>query len=127
MARSKRSKGLKDKEYLEWIASLPCVICMHLWQGLQRRERSMQMIEERLMGNHQRTFTEVAHVGTRGLSQKCSDRETLPLCVIHHRTGPDAHHKLGRRFWTYHGLDRDAFLKYFNDRYEARKQHDLQH
>lgn len=120
MARSKRSKGLKDKAYLGFIASLPCVVCMHMWHGFNH-EPSMQKIEERLMSSHQRTFTEVAHVGTRGLSQKCSDRETLPLCVIHHRTGPDSHHTLGRRFWTYHGIDRDALLKYFNDRYEVEK------
>jgi hypothetical protein len=87
---------------MEWIAAMPCLVCD--WRGIK-----------------QTTFTEVAHVGTRGLSQKCSDRETVPLCVIHHRTGPEAHHKLGRRFWVFHGLILEKLLKHFNDRYEQEK------
>lgn len=98
MARSKASKGLKDPAYLAFIASLPCVVCL-AWES------------------EQRTRTTVAHVGDRGLSQKCSDRETLPLCVDHHQEGKNAHHKMGKRFWSHHELDRDVLIRLFNERY----------
>lgn len=62
-------------------------------------------------------MTEVAHVGERGLGQKCSDRETVPLCAEHHRTGPHAHHVLGKNFWDCHGLDRDAIIAKLNEQY----------
>lgn len=102
MARSKASKGLKDPTYLQFIASLPCVVCV-AWES------------------DQRTRTTVAHVGDRGLSQKCSDRETLPLCVDHHQEGKNAHHRMGKNFWPHHGLDRDALIKLFQERYEQEK------
>lgn len=53
---------------------------------------------------------EAAHVGDRGLGQKCRDEETIPLCAGHHRTGAESHHVLGRRFWEHHGIERDALL-----------------
>ncbi len=99
MARSAASKGLVDVPYKAWIGSLPCVVCL-AWES------------------EQRTRTTVAHVGDRGLSQKCSDRETLPLCVDHHQEGKYAQHKLGKRFWSHHDLDRDVLIRLFNERYE---------
>lgn len=105
MARSARSKRLKDKKYLAFIASQWCVVC--------------ELVTGSEAGTPLRI--EVAHVGTRGLSQKCSDRETLPLCARHHRTGKDAHHVLGRKFWQHHQLDRDALIAELNARYESEK------
>jgi predicted nucleic acid binding AN1-type Zn finger protein len=32
---------------------------------------------------------EAHHAGERGLGQKCSDRETIPLCAAHHRQWHD--------------------------------------
>lgn len=32
---------------------------------------------------------EADHAGLRGLGQKCSDRETIPLCTYHHRERTD--------------------------------------
>ena len=49
---------------------------------------------------------EAAHVGDRGLGQKCRDQETIPLCGYHHRTGPDSQHVMGNRFWDHHGINR---------------------
>jgi len=66
----------------------------------------------------QTTPTEAAHVGERGLGQKCSDRETIPLCAAHHRTGPESHHVLGKKFWQHHGLDRDEIVAELNRLYE---------
>lgn len=102
MARSKRSKGLTDKEYKRFIGGLACVVCMAI-------------------DAPQVTRTEVAHVGARGLSQKCSDRETLPICIWHHTEGPAAAHKIGKHFWTRHGLDRDKLIAELNQRYESEK------
>jgi hypothetical protein len=62
--------------------------------------------------------TEAAHVGVRGLGQKSSDRSAIPLCAEHHRLGRDSHHRLGKRFWEHHGLDRDALIAELNRRYE---------
>ncbi len=53
-------------------------------------------------------IVEAAHVGERGMGQKCRDEEAVPLCSGHHRTRPDASHQIGKRFWLHHGLDRDA-------------------
>lgn len=98
--RSARSKGLIDEDYKAWVRSLPCAVC-----------RSWNI--------KQSTPTECAHVGLRGMSQKCSDRETLPLCVRHHEHGyKTSHHTLGKNFWNYHGINREALIKWYNDRYE---------
>jgi hypothetical protein len=86
-----------DKDYLAFIASLPCLLC-------PRRAQTSR--------------TEVAHVGSRGLGQRCSDRETVPLCVEHHRTGKEAHHVLGKRFWEHHRTDRDTVLAGLNAMYK---------
>lgn len=91
--RGKARRGpLRDSKYLAWIREQPCAIC---------QRESME----------QTTMTEAAHVGDRGLGQKCSDRETLPLCAVHHRTGSAAHHVLGKRFWTHHGIDKPETIR----------------
>jgi hypothetical protein len=88
-------KGLVlDESYLAFIRKLPCVVCGSL------------------------KWIEAAHVGARGLSQRCSDRQTLPLCPAHHRTGPQAAHVLGRKFWTVWGLDRYRLIAEHNELYE---------
>lgn len=90
--RTKPRRGrVISKPYKAWIASLPCVVC------------------------GTRKDVEVAHVGARGMSQKCSDFETLPLCVAHHREGPEAHHVLGKKFWDHHQLDRDKLIQEHNE------------
>ena len=120
MARSARSKGLKDKKYLEFVGSLACVVCVEL-SGRWIRDDFLVKRSWSIYASAQTTPTEVAHVGRRGLSQKSSDRETIPLCARHHRTGKDAHHVLGRKFWEHHGLDRDAIILELNTRYEQEK------
>jgi hypothetical protein len=91
---------LRDPAYLAWIRTLPCVVC--------------------LAGEiSQHSPTEAAHVGERGLRQKCSDRHTVPLCGEHHREGPYAQHRIGARFWMFWGLDRDAIIADLQRRYPA--------
>lgn len=112
MARSARSKGLKDPAFLNFIRRQACFLCD-------------DMIDRRVFGNgiphQQRSRTEAAHVGERGLSQKSSDREVIPLCAQHHRTGKDSHHVMGKRFWTFHGIDKQAIVAAYNKWFEREK------
>jgi hypothetical protein len=73
--------------YWDWIRTQPCAIC-----GTRRR-------------------IEAAHVGHRGLRQKCNGWEVIPLCALgHHREGPESQHKLQKRFWGFHGVDRGEII-----------------
>ena len=62
MRSATRKKTGKDPEYLRWLRTLPCAVreCSHC-RGLMR---TWDVIE-------------AAHVGLRGLSQKCPDREAV--------------------------------------------------
>jgi hypothetical protein len=77
--------------YWDWIRAQPCAVC-----GGRRG-------------------IEAAHVGLRGLGQKCDGWEVLPLCKTHHARGlPASHHTLGKKFWSFHNLDRyPAIRKYW--------------
>ena len=86
-------------EYLNFIRSLPCVICAR-----QARPQFGR--------------TEAAHVGIRGMGQKCSDWEAIPLCACHHRTGEFAHHVIGKRFWVKWRIDRYETIAKYQDLYE---------
>ena len=87
--------------YLEWVASLPCICC-------------------KLKGEIQKSRTEVAHIGgNRGMSRKCPDRETAPLCgTLHHREGPLSHHRLGKRFWFVWEMDPREIIAVLNKMYD---------
>lgn len=110
MRSATRKKLGKDPRYRRFIAGLPCCICHLLAQAV--KDPVVNVIE-------QATRTEIAHVGERGLSQKCPDRETIPLCVWHHRTGPESAHRAGVRFWQIWGLDKDELIRVLNERYDA--------
>lgn len=87
--KPRRSSRIIDAKYRKFIASLGCVICCD-------------------QGRKQTSRTECAHAGERGLSQKCSDYECLPLCAFqHHRLGPESHHVLGKRFWGHHNINKE--------------------
>jgi hypothetical protein len=80
-------KLTRHSDYLRFIRRQPCVVCGALYT------------------------IEAAHSGVRGLGQKADDLFTLPLCRHHHRTGPHSHHKLGKRFWGHHALDRVTLIR----------------
>lgn len=104
----------RDPKYLTWIRTQFCLVC---WKNKQDAEEFV-----RAMVNQGFTVTlqtECAHIGERGLGHKCSDRETIPLCAEHHRTGPESHHVLGKSFWKHHGLNKDALVKELNRFYEC--------
>lgn len=92
-----------DEPYKAFIRSLPCIVCFG-WSL-------------RIKGYH--AFVECAHVGQRGLSQKSPDRETIPLCVWHHRLGPQSIHALGKRFWSYWRLSRPELIAEYNRKFEG--------
>lgn len=87
----------RDLSYLRWIRTLPCAVC-----DLTR-------------------WIEAAHIGERGLGRKCPDRQTIPLCPFHHRTGPTSHHALGRRFWMRWNIDRYELIRTYNAKFEKEK------
>lgn len=87
MRSATRKKIGKDPAYLKWLHDQPCIVCEI------RKER-------------QRSRTEAAHVGPRGLSQKCPDAEAIPLCRAHH----EEQHRLGKRFWEAANIERFAVI-----------------
>ncbi len=123
----------KDPAYLDFIRSRACIVCAmreQRWDRVAARKallkaQEVDVTDHTGIGNSPRPVqespTEAAHVGLRGLRQKCSDRETLPLCAEHHRTGPDAHHVLGKKFWEHHGIDREVWIAAYVERYEKEK------
>lgn len=72
-----------------------------------------------------RPLSDVAHVGIRGLGQKSDHRQVLPICRRHHTQDPDAHHRLGKKFWAYHRLDRDALVAAHRARYKQETGKDI--
>ena len=82
-------KPTRDPAYLTFIRSLPCCVCF--------RTRTV----------------EVAHVGRRGMGQKSSDRETIPLCSLHHRE----QHRIGlRQFQASYELDIAGLVAALNEK-----------
>ncbi len=82
-------KPVRDPAFLAFIRSLPCSICY--------RTRGV----------------EAAHIGRRGMSQKSSDREAIPLCSLHHQE----QHRIGlRQFSKSYELDIPALVEQLNQR-----------
>jgi hypothetical protein len=92
-------KPIRDKAYLKWIRTLPCLLC------------------------RTRVGVEAAHSGPHGISQKAPDTSALPLCFECHRTGELSYHNIGRKFFETHGLKpREELVAAYNLAYaEARE------
>lgn len=105
LRRNGRAAMGQNPAYRAFVRTFGCVACYGCLQ--QQGEGEIGTIWK-----IQKSLTECAHVGRRGIGQKCPDCESLPLCAIeHHRVGPESHHRLGKRFWAFHGLDRVALIK----------------
>jgi hypothetical protein len=83
-----------DRRYLDWVRSLGCLIC----------DRP----------------SEAHHAGEHGFGRKAPDRTAIPLCWEHHREGKDSAHRIGKRFWEHHGLDRDRIITGLNEKYDIK-------
>ena len=100
--RSKPRRGrVRDPKYLAWLRGLACILAGSSFSSPCGGK------------------TEAAHVGARGLGQKCSDREALPMCANHHRLAGDSHHRAGKLFWAHHGFfDVTEVLADYNARFD---------
>ena len=97
------SEPFASPVYLQWIRKQPCVVCAKLF---------LMGVRLTFDGRTAWGGVEAAHVGERGLGQKCSDLEAIPLCDWHHRIGPEAVHVLQVRFWEHHGLNRAEVIEH---------------
>lgn len=104
----KKRKG-ENPEYLAWLRSRHCAVPIFLPGGF--------WVEHRESAGCGGTV-EAAHVGERGLGQKCSDAQAIPLCSQHHRIGATSNHVLGKSFWEYHGINRKEVIEKLNAMYE---------
>lgn len=95
----KRQPRERSKAYLAALHCLPCVVC-----------GSRQFVEAAHIRLRSAKWDEITGVRTgAGGAEKPSDRWCLPLCVEHHRTGPQAEHVIGTEaFWALHKLDPHA-------------------
>ncbi len=109
MRSATRKRTGRDPAYLEWIRTLPCVCCIFPWK----------MYESGVAySNVQKSASEAAHTGERGLSQKAPDREAIPLCKWHHTEGPESHHRLGKAFWAKWWIDRNELIRKMNEEFD---------
>lgn len=118
-AKLKGTRPARDAEYLAWLRTQSCAIAECTSWGDQRAGFArIPPVTESL----DRSVIEAAHVGAiRGLGQKCSDREAIPLCAYHHRTGPIAHHVLGKEFWPYWKMNREETIEMYNQLFEQER------
>lgn len=116
MRSATRNQIGKDPAYRWWIEGQPCICCQQL---IQLQYMAIAAGAGPQEPYRQQSRTECAHLGVRGLSQKCSDLETLPLCGLeHHREGPHSAHKLQRGFTKHWKFDLPMLFAWYWDRYE---------
>jgi hypothetical protein len=93
---AKPQKPPEIRSYFEWLSSWPCYVCLSRYCAQNSMSIAEVLPEARTIAARWTTRscgrTEVAHVGIRGLSQKCEDTEVMPLGLKHHQRGPEAHH-----------------------------------
>jgi len=92
------SRRERDRDYMAWIKTHPCLIC--------KKRRNV----------------EAAHVNNEGLSRKCSDRRTLPICIMDHREGKHSLDKNKKAFWIKHGIDPEREIERLNRLYDSQAQ-----
>jgi hypothetical protein len=119
--RPRKKRATDNPEYLAWVHSWTCWVC------LMQFCKSFEISDPRECrdGIFRKGRTEAAHVGIRGLGQKCADKDSMPLCGAHHRTGALSAHVLGKRFWEVHGIDRSKVLTYLHAAYRLETGNDL--
>lgn len=126
----KRKEGFDDSDYRAWLKTWPCWVCYELHCRLHNfnpvpfrayadaREMFYQEVSYWGCGE-----TQAAHVGTRGLGQRCADKFAIPLGKLHHMHptaggGQESIHALGRNFWMHFKLDREEILAELHKLYQ---------
>lgn len=106
----------QNTDYLEFVRCFPCILT-----DLRVTARTYVRNPRELNGPIAETThvcsgkIEAAHTGRRGMKQKAADETALPMCVNAHRTGKYAHHRLGKNFWSFWGLDQAKLIQSFNE------------
>ena len=129
--KPRKKRAGDDPDFKAWLAQWPCFICLLLdctnagsgatvFNAIVGSPEMRRLASRRL--SRVSGETQVAHIGLRGIGQKCPDRQAMPLCAIHHLHqtaggGPDSHHTIGRAFWSRHGIDRDNVIAILNELY----------
>lgn len=103
MRSATRKKEGKNPVYLEWLHTLPCAVF------------SVDRLFSKCYGR-----VTAHHAGARGLSQRSPDWEAIPLCCGHHQDGPHSVHRLGKKFWQFHGIEKDVLISALNRAFEER-------
>ena len=87
------SKRLVDKKHLEYVASLPCILCK---AGFYSHSHNVQAHHLLKPWN-----------GVRGMSLRAGDDNVIPLCFKHHS---ELHTKFGSeaKFFEHYGMSADA-------------------
>jgi hypothetical protein len=100
-----KEKPIRDRGYLEWVRTLPCLCCGVL--GVE--------------AHHQ------AKTGHGTMGGKPGDDRCLPLCVFHHAFGgtkdhPGSVHGMGsltgRAFWRHYDVDVEQWILRLNSAFE---------
>jgi hypothetical protein len=66
----------RSAKYRRFIAAMPCAVC------------------------RSRKGVEAAHTGSHGIAEKSDDRQTIPLCIRHHRLDTFALDKVGPEIFS---------------------------
>lgn len=74
-------KTFKDKKYLEWIRTLPCLLCKAGYYSHSREVQAHHLLKP--------------YDGVRGMSLKANDKNAIPLCYHHHAI---LHTKFGNEY-----------------------------
>lgn len=91
--KTTKRKGRGDKEpaHLAYLRKLPCLVC-----GASHEVEAA----------HIRMASAAHGKPSTAMAQKPPDRFCVPLCAVHHRTGPDAQHNSNEgTWWLRHGID----------------------
>jgi hypothetical protein len=108
MRSATKKRTGRDKPYLAWLHTQSCAVFEKRWEATGLL--SISPCQGRMTAHH---------AGDHGASQKPPDRTAIPLCDHHHQRGPHAiHGPLGKRFWEFHGVDRDAIIGELNRKFE---------
>jgi hypothetical protein len=101
MRSATKKRTGKDPEYLDFVHEQPCAVFAV--------DRLFTKCGGRIHAHHS---------GDHGFSQRAPDSTAIPLCEAHHQAGPHAVHRLGKRFYQFHGIDRDELIAGLNRKFE---------